>query len=120
VRPGYHTPPHLEGRTALYILRQAGRFYVGETDAVRQRLERHRARLERVSGNSSSSSSSSSSSGVIPAKVEALVLAAANKSAARALGKQPLKSLLLLDTCEQCYDHSYKCVDDLKQSCASK
>jgi hypothetical protein len=91
VRPGYHTPPHLEGRTALYILRQAGRFYVGETDAIRQRLERHRARLERVPGNNSSSSSSSSSSsatGVVPARVEALVLAAANKSAARALGKQ--------------------------------
>jgi predicted GIY-YIG superfamily endonuclease len=109
VRPGYHTPPHLEGRTALYILRQAGRFYVGETDAIRQRLERHRARLERVSVPTSSSSSGAA--GVMPARVEALVLAAANKSAARALGKEFCAAIVLCSSL--CLSSALQLVHDI-------
>ncbi|KAG5186779.1 hypothetical protein JKP88DRAFT_235791 [Tribonema minus] len=74
IPPGYSVPPRLEGTSALYVLRLPnGRFYVGESDAISTRLAQHRRRW----GDA----------------LEALVVAASSKSAARAAESDAIAAL---------------------------
>jgi predicted GIY-YIG superfamily endonuclease len=44
IRPKWSSPPSFEGSSVVYVLQVGQSFYVGETDALSQRIRQHRSK----------------------------------------------------------------------------